>query len=524
MSYFKDISQSLARKYPDRKVYVISDQHFDHKNIINHTRSTLFASDNIDSSVNKMNNYIISKHNEVVSKNDIVIILGDFSFKKGIDRLTELVSELNGHKFLVMGNHDTIDKPDLYLKAGFEDVFLAPIKFNGDFYSHYPLNASIENNERPNTILYKHLSEEFRKSNSGINFHGHQHILINNGEREKNVSCEQINYKPIFVGRTKSYLGLADEKNPYLGEEFFNILHDIMSKFNHFHENAIIMDYLYTILLEILTPYQDKIVAFGSVMQNKKYNTFFNCSDLDITKLYDSTKSLRTNRKQFKEFGNDIYEKLTQIEGFNSDFYKKIDFICILSFIYATKKNRIKGYLDMNILLDEFYKSDDFIKESGVSLLEEYAEKIGIAAPKTIRYPKFSIQTTNVFADVINSYLHYIYTLDKEKKALILKKLNILVKKINISSQMDFERLENMMIRFLLRNIYFYEGSRRKKDSDLVLSKRDIEVPSIVRINSSLNDALKIIVTSKEYNSILDSIQNSSDRKKEISNILKYYK
>ena len=178
----------------------------------------------------------------------------------------------------------------------------------------------------------------------------------------------------------------------------------------------------------------------------------------------------------------------------------------------------------MNILLDEFYKSDDFIKESGVSLLEEYAEKIGIAAPKTIRYPKFSIQTTNVFADVINSYLHYIYTLDKEKKALILKKLNILVKKINISSQMDFERLENMMIRFLLRNIYFYEGSRRKKDSDLVLSKRDIEVPSIVRINSSLNDALKIIVTSKEYNSILDSIQNSSDRKKEISNILKYYK
>ena len=60
-----------------------------------------------------MNNYIIYKHNEVVSKNDIVIILGDFSFKKGIDRLTELVSELNGHKFLVMGNHDTIDKPDL---------------------------------------------------------------------------------------------------------------------------------------------------------------------------------------------------------------------------------------------------------------------------------------------------------------------------------------------------------------------------------------------------------------------------
>ena len=34
MTYFKDISNILAEKYPNRNVYVISDQHFDHKNII----------------------------------------------------------------------------------------------------------------------------------------------------------------------------------------------------------------------------------------------------------------------------------------------------------------------------------------------------------------------------------------------------------------------------------------------------------------------------------------------------------
>lgn len=100
-------------------------------------------------------------------------------------------------------------------------------------------------------------------------------------------------------------------------------------------------------------------------------------------------------RNSFKEFGNELYEKISQIEGFNSDFYKKIDFICILSFIYATKNNRFKGFLDMNILLDEFYKSEDFIKENGKSILEECANKLGLDNPTTIKYPRFSIQTTN---------------------------------------------------------------------------------------------------------------------------------
>ena len=73
MGYFKDISDSLARKYPDKKVYVISDHHFDHKNIITHTRNNIFDSNNLDDSVNKMNDYIITNHNEAVGDDDIVI-------------------------------------------------------------------------------------------------------------------------------------------------------------------------------------------------------------------------------------------------------------------------------------------------------------------------------------------------------------------------------------------------------------------------------------------------------------------
>ena len=99
MGFFKDISESLAKKYPDRKVYVISDQHFDHKNIISMTINNLFNSNDIDNSINKMNEYIINKHNEVVGKDDIVIILGDFSFKTGQERL-EIMTKLKDLIFI----------------------------------------------------------------------------------------------------------------------------------------------------------------------------------------------------------------------------------------------------------------------------------------------------------------------------------------------------------------------------------------------------------------------------------------
>ena len=524
MGYFKDITDILSKKYPNRKVFVISDQHFDHRNIIKYTRNELFDSSDIDTSVKLMNDYIIENHNKVVGNDDIVIMLGDFSFKNGIDRLSELTSKLNGHKYLIMGNHDYLEKPDFYLKAGFEDVFFFPVKFNDDYFSHYPLNASIESWNRPNTVLYNYLCNEFKKNNYGINYHGHQHSFIDNGTREKNVACELIDYKPVFVGMTKSSSELNIIDKPFLDDEFFDIIHEIMSRFNNYQENDLITDYLYTILLDVLTLYKEQIIAFGSVMLNKKYNFNFNVSDLDVTKLFDSKSSIQTNRNSFKKFGNEIYEKIVKINGFNPDFYKKIDFICILSFIYASHNSRFKGYLDMNILLDDFYKSDDFIVENGSSLVEQLASKVGISKPNNFKYPKFSIQTTNKFADIVNCFLQYIYTTDPEKKALALKKTQKIIDKVDFSTQIDFDKLQNMLIRYLLRNIYFYESCGRKKESDLVLINKKIDIPDTITKNSEVGDMLGTIVNSSDYINILELIQDSNNKKKEITYILKYYK
>lgn len=519
MSYFKDISNELAKKYPNRNVYVISDEHFDHRNIIGLTRNDLLDVNDVDA----MNDYIIEEHNKVVREDDIVLILGDFSFKYGHERLSSLLSRLNGHKYLVLGNHDKTSRIDIYLKAGFEDVYLYPVEFNGDYFSHYPLNATIESGERPNTILYNLLCKEFQDASSGINYHGHQHILVENGDRERNVTCEQLSYKPLLVGKTKN-----DKKEndalPFINEEFFDIMHQIMSHYNHFQENSIVTDYLYTIILELLSEYKDKIVVFGSNMLNKKYDIGVLPSDLDVTALYDSTKSRRENIREMKAIGNGIYEKMNALNGMHLDFYKKIDFICILSFIYASQRYNIKGYLDMNIILDEFYKSEDFIMKDGISFVEYYSDRAGIKKPQTMKYPRFSIQTTNAFGDMVNVFLQYIYTNDPEKEKILLMKLSKIVKNIDISSEKDFETLQNMLIRYLLRNMYFFETTRRRKETNSILSMKEIELPSIIVSREPLNESLQTIIQSEDYKRILNSIASSTNRKQEIEGILKYYK
>ena len=333
-----------------------------------------------------------------------------------------------------------------------------------------------------------------------------------------------MSYKPLLVGKTKSHQELDDTDLPFVDEELFDIIQTLMSQYNIFQENSIVTDYFYTIFLDFLSKYKDQIIVFGSYMLNKKYGTSFNPSDLDLTKLYDSAKSKRQNIKEMKLIGDEVYQKMNQVNGIHLDFFKEINFIYILSFIYASKKYNIKGYLDMNTILDEFYKPEDFMTKNGISLVEYYSIKSGMNNPQTIRYPRFSVQTTNAFGDITNSILQYIYSINNEKKKTLLIKMRKIIKNLDFSSQADFETLENMLIRYLLRNIYFFETTRRTSESDIILFKREIELPDIIQTTPFLEEALRKIIQSDNYNRILNSIANSNNRKDEITFILKNYK
>lgn len=91
-SYYKDIYNLLCKRHPNRKIYVISDNHFYHSNIIKYQRTEF-------NDVIKMNEYIINQHNSIVNNDDIVIFLGDFSFKKS--SIKNLLEQMKGHKIYI---------------------------------------------------------------------------------------------------------------------------------------------------------------------------------------------------------------------------------------------------------------------------------------------------------------------------------------------------------------------------------------------------------------------------------------
>lgn len=76
-----------------------ADTHFGHKNIIRHAHRPF-------TSVEEMDETIITRWNMVVNKGDEVWHLGDFCFANR-KRQAEILSRLHGDKHLIFGNHDS---------------------------------------------------------------------------------------------------------------------------------------------------------------------------------------------------------------------------------------------------------------------------------------------------------------------------------------------------------------------------------------------------------------------------------
>lgn len=96
--------------------YYTSDTHFCHKKIRE------FCPDRPGTDTESMNAELVRIWNETVQPNDTVYHLGDFSFGKS-EETKQLIRQLNGHKVLVMGNHDR-RSAQWYADNGFDRVFI----------------------------------------------------------------------------------------------------------------------------------------------------------------------------------------------------------------------------------------------------------------------------------------------------------------------------------------------------------------------------------------------------------------
>lgn len=135
-------------------IWITSDLHFSHKNILNFNPDTRPFRD-----VDHMNAEMIQIWNSQVKPDDTVYILGDFAFCNA-NKATEIAARLNGHKILVEGNHDT----KLVANADFRAQFVATHKY-----------LEIQHKGVLVCMFHYPIAEFNRQHRGAVHVHGHLH-------------------------------------------------------------------------------------------------------------------------------------------------------------------------------------------------------------------------------------------------------------------------------------------------------------------------------------------------------------
>jgi len=120
-----------------RDIWVISDLHYNHANILNFIDYKGNRTREFDD-VNQMNEFLIDRWNSVVKPGDIVYTLGDTFFGSKDDFKTAW-PKFNGSKRLIVGNHDDIQ----WLSSGGffkKTLFWRMFSEHGLIFHHVPLH------------------------------------------------------------------------------------------------------------------------------------------------------------------------------------------------------------------------------------------------------------------------------------------------------------------------------------------------------------------------------------------------
>lgn len=116
--------------------FFTSDTHFGHAGIMRWAKRPFATAQQMDEEM-------IRRWNETVSEDDTVYHLGDFGFHSTAEQLNPILSRLNGHIHLVLGNHDY--SPDIESFAywritSFQDYLKIRIAGQNIVLCHYPLS------------------------------------------------------------------------------------------------------------------------------------------------------------------------------------------------------------------------------------------------------------------------------------------------------------------------------------------------------------------------------------------------
>lgn len=162
----------------NRKIFIISDTHFNHFNIIKYCNRPW-------STIDAMNHALIQNWNNVVSDDDIVIFCGDFCFARTSEaaEVTERFTRaLKGHKIIIKGNHD------------FKKFRYCDVGWDAEFYQEWIFNDRFSFRHRPDNI--QNDADKF-----DFIFYGHVHdkIIGDAPVNTINVCVDVNNFTPIDI-------------------------------------------------------------------------------------------------------------------------------------------------------------------------------------------------------------------------------------------------------------------------------------------------------------------------------------
>lgn len=163
-------------------IYFTSDLHF------GHDRGFLYSPRGF-SSIAEMNEAIINNWNSVINDDDDVYILGDLMLNDNANGLSCL-NRLKGIKHIILGNHDTDTRVELYKNISSDIKYADIVKYGKyRFYlSHYPTHTS--------GLTNGHVSENL------LNLYGHTHQKTNFYEDNPfmyHVGLDSHNCMPVSV-------------------------------------------------------------------------------------------------------------------------------------------------------------------------------------------------------------------------------------------------------------------------------------------------------------------------------------
>lgn len=163
------------------KLWFSSDLHLFHTNMWKLFKLSDGSPARPFSSDAEMNSTMLERHNAVVSTVDHWWNLGDVTMLRSAGdkwKFVQLLKQFNGHKRLILGNHDQYDM-QTYRDAGFEKI-KGSHRIGNLIFSHWPLH--------PESIC-----------KDCVNVHGHIHQSPTPAGPYINISVEAINYTPVSL-------------------------------------------------------------------------------------------------------------------------------------------------------------------------------------------------------------------------------------------------------------------------------------------------------------------------------------